>query len=244
MVLLKSHLPCEVFLCPSRGERHQEHRRMRQHPLGHAEEGKWAGLGDNMMFRGSGEHVSPSHVALQVLLNMGGQECHLVLPNLSFFCRELPEVHIFGVNLVGSSIQLKMKIKKPLSVSNKTCLQSRCGPQATLESLEQSLDYYNFKTFQLFGPFSVNKATEACWYWKGRKERSGASQVNEALTILSHLNSRDGETEGMDVPGKLGSVPRKEGTRIEMWKEKCVRGKVACSHAGGVLGKGSLWADP
>lgn len=80
------------------------------------------------------------------------------------FCRELPEIYTFGVSLVGSSSQLKIRIKKLLGVPNKTCLQPKGGPQATLESLEQSLDYYNFKTFSLFGPFSINKATGACWY--------------------------------------------------------------------------------
>lgn len=56
------------------------------------------------------------------------------------FAREVREIYVFCVNLVGGSIELKKHTN--LVGQTKTYLQSRCGPQATLQSLEQSLAHF------------------------------------------------------------------------------------------------------
>lgn len=77
----------EMSSTDSRGAGSYEQRHTCKHPRGQAGKKKWSqpGVRDNIMFGGTGRHVTRSNVASQVLLIIAGQECCPILPELSIF---------------------------------------------------------------------------------------------------------------------------------------------------------------
>lgn len=95
-VLLKSHLLHNVFFWLLEGEMNFKQRHMCRCPLDQAGKRKWSelSLGDNMMFEGTGEHVTRLMLLLRSCQTLLGrnvvQYCQIFR-----FAREVPEIQMF-----------------------------------------------------------------------------------------------------------------------------------------------------